>query len=202
MASTGRDASEGRRGGPSGAPTIAYHRPVTDAGAHLHLVPRPRRGARRAAATLRRARRAAVHRRPPGVRAVVQAAAPRARVTSRSSWRRQARPPVAAHAAPRPDDPQGRGGPDRRAGDDDAAAVHGFRDRLDAASGFQSAQFRELEAVLGRRDRAALAAYAEGSPARRAIADAMARPLAVRLVPPVPRRPRLRGARCGAAIVT
>ena len=28
----------------------------------------------------------------------------------------------------------------------------GFRGRLDAASGFQSAQFRELEAVLGRRD--------------------------------------------------
>src|SRR5206468_1477390 len=27
-----------------------------------------------------------------------------------------------------------------------------FRTRLDAASGFQSAQFRELEAVLGRRD--------------------------------------------------
>ena len=30
MASTGRDASEGQRGGPSGAPTIAYHRPVTE----------------------------------------------------------------------------------------------------------------------------------------------------------------------------
>ncbi|MEL0148495.1 MAG: tryptophan 2,3-dioxygenase family protein, partial [Actinomycetota bacterium] len=27
-----------------------------------------------------------------------------------------------------------------------------FRDRLESASGFQSAQFRELEAVLGRRD--------------------------------------------------
>ena len=51
-----------------------------------------------------------------------------------------------------------------------------FRHRLDAASGFQSAQFRQLEAVLGRRDEGALAAYAEGSPARRAIADAMARP--------------------------
>ncbi len=51
-----------------------------------------------------------------------------------------------------------------------------FRHRLDAASGFQSAQFRQLEAVLGRRDEGALAAYAEGSPAHRAIADAMARP--------------------------
>jgi tryptophan 2,3-dioxygenase len=38
-----------------------------------------------------------------------------------------------------------------------------FRDRLESASGFQSAQFRELEAVLGRRDRAVLHAYEEGS---------------------------------------
>jgi tryptophan 2,3-dioxygenase len=38
-----------------------------------------------------------------------------------------------------------------------------FRDRLESASGFQSAQFRELEAVLGRRDRTVLAAYEEGS---------------------------------------
>jgi tryptophan 2,3-dioxygenase len=52
----------------------------------------------------------------------------------------------------------------------------GFRNRLDAASGFQSAQFRELEAVLGRRDPAMLDAYASDSPARARIADAMARP--------------------------
>jgi len=32
-----------------------------------------------------------------------------------------------------------------------------FRDRLGASSGFQSAQFREVEAILGRRDRAAAA---------------------------------------------
>ena len=51
-----------------------------------------------------------------------------------------------------------------------------FRDRLDAASGFQSAQFRELEAVLGRRDRAVLAPYAEGSAQRERIEAAMARP--------------------------
>jgi tryptophan 2,3-dioxygenase len=50
-----------------------------------------------------------------------------------------------------------------------------FRARLDSASGFQSAQFRELEAVLGRRDEGALAAYAEDSPARARIAAAMAR---------------------------
>jgi tryptophan 2,3-dioxygenase len=51
-----------------------------------------------------------------------------------------------------------------------------FRGRLDAASGFQSAQFRVLEAVLGRRDEQMLAPYAEGSGERDAIAAAMARP--------------------------
>jgi tryptophan 2,3-dioxygenase len=51
-----------------------------------------------------------------------------------------------------------------------------FRNRLDSASGFQSAQFRELEAVLGARDRSVLDAYPEGSAGRRAIAAAMSRP--------------------------
>jgi len=51
----------------------------------------------------------------------------------------------------------------------------GFRDRLAAASGFQSAQFRELEAVLGRRDRGVLADHPPG-PARDRIAAAMERP--------------------------
>ena len=51
-----------------------------------------------------------------------------------------------------------------------------FRTRLEAASGFQSAQFRELEAVLGRRDAGAFEHYPEGSPARERIAAAMARP--------------------------
>src|SRR5919202_1865384 len=50
-----------------------------------------------------------------------------------------------------------------------------FRTRLEAASGFQSAQFRELEAILGRRDEAALEAYAEDSPDRERIAAAMGR---------------------------
>jgi tryptophan 2,3-dioxygenase len=52
----------------------------------------------------------------------------------------------------------------------------GFRDRLDAASGFQSAQFRELEAVLGRRDRGVLRHHPPGGPAEKRIAAAMARP--------------------------
>ncbi|WP_084467955.1 tryptophan 2,3-dioxygenase [Actinokineospora inagensis] len=51
-----------------------------------------------------------------------------------------------------------------------------FRARLDASSGFQSAQFRELEAVLGRRDRRAFAHYPEGGEQRARIAGAMSRP--------------------------
>jgi tryptophan 2,3-dioxygenase len=51
-----------------------------------------------------------------------------------------------------------------------------FRDRLDASSGFQSWQFRQLEAVLGRRDPAVFEHYPAGSDARAAIETAMARP--------------------------
>jgi tryptophan 2,3-dioxygenase len=51
-----------------------------------------------------------------------------------------------------------------------------FRDRLEAASGFQSAQFRELEALLGRRDESVLHHYPEDSPERARIAATMARP--------------------------
>ena len=62
-----------------------------------------------------------------------------------------------------------------------------FRERLTSASGFQSAQFRELEAVLGRRDQAGKDAdkssgmgmaehLAPGSKARARVEDAMARP--------------------------
>ena len=50
-----------------------------------------------------------------------------------------------------------------------------FRDRLESASGFQSAQFRELEAVLGRRDRKVLRAYDEGSDSYRLIEAALER---------------------------
>jgi tryptophan 2,3-dioxygenase len=51
-----------------------------------------------------------------------------------------------------------------------------FRARLDASSGFQSAQFRELEAVLGRRDATVFEHYPVGSQERARIADAMNRP--------------------------
>jgi tryptophan 2,3-dioxygenase len=52
----------------------------------------------------------------------------------------------------------------------------GFRGRLEASSGFQSAQFRELEAVLGRRDPRVFQHYPEEIPARERIAAAMSRP--------------------------
>lgn len=51
-----------------------------------------------------------------------------------------------------------------------------FRARLDAASGFQSAQFRELEAVLGRRAPEMLAPYPADSVEQARIAAAMSRP--------------------------
>jgi tryptophan 2,3-dioxygenase len=50
-----------------------------------------------------------------------------------------------------------------------------FRDRLESASGFQSAQFRELEAVLGKREPSAPVAHPEGSVGRARIEAAQAR---------------------------
>jgi tryptophan 2,3-dioxygenase len=51
-----------------------------------------------------------------------------------------------------------------------------FRERLDESSGFQSGQFRELEAVLGRRDKRMLGPYDKGSDAHARITAAMGRP--------------------------
>jgi len=51
-----------------------------------------------------------------------------------------------------------------------------FRERLESASGFQSGQFRELEAILGRRDPGVLRAYHEGSVDRDRVHAAMTRP--------------------------
>jgi tryptophan 2,3-dioxygenase len=51
-----------------------------------------------------------------------------------------------------------------------------FRERLESSSGFQSAQFRQVEAVLGRRDRSVLEFYPADSEERAAIARAMAAP--------------------------
>lgn len=51
-----------------------------------------------------------------------------------------------------------------------------FRDRLAASSGFQSTQFRVLEAVLGRRDSRVFEHYPPGSHDRAVIADAMSTP--------------------------
>ena len=51
-----------------------------------------------------------------------------------------------------------------------------FRARLDASSGFQSAQFRRLEALLGRRDERVLAAYRPGSAEHEAITEQLGKP--------------------------
>jgi len=51
-----------------------------------------------------------------------------------------------------------------------------FRNRLDAASGFQSAQFREIEIVLGRRDSSVLANFTPGSVEHRQLSVALSRP--------------------------
>jgi len=51
-----------------------------------------------------------------------------------------------------------------------------FRDWLGSSSGFESAQFRELEAVLGRRDPMMVARCPEGSQERERISAAMSRP--------------------------
>ncbi len=52
----------------------------------------------------------------------------------------------------------------------------GFRGRLDASSGFQSAQFRVFEAVLGRRDPGVLDAYHGESPSHATISAALREP--------------------------
>jgi tryptophan 2,3-dioxygenase len=51
-----------------------------------------------------------------------------------------------------------------------------FRERLESASGFQSGQFRELEAILGRRDAGVMEAYHEGSVDHERVKAAMTRP--------------------------
>jgi tryptophan 2,3-dioxygenase len=52
----------------------------------------------------------------------------------------------------------------------------GFRHRLETASGFQSSQFREFEALFGRRDPAMLTSYEPGSDEYERIAAEMRRP--------------------------
>jgi tryptophan 2,3-dioxygenase len=51
-----------------------------------------------------------------------------------------------------------------------------FRELLESSSGFQSGQFRELEAILGRRDRGVLTAYHQGSVDYEKVEAAMQRP--------------------------
>jgi tryptophan 2,3-dioxygenase len=51
-----------------------------------------------------------------------------------------------------------------------------FRERLESSSGFQSGQFRELEAILGRRDPGVLTAYHEQSPDYERVKAALEQP--------------------------
>ena len=51
-----------------------------------------------------------------------------------------------------------------------------FRERLEAASGFQSDQFRQLEFALGRKSRGAITRFAEQSRARAALEQRYTRP--------------------------
>ena len=51
-----------------------------------------------------------------------------------------------------------------------------FRTRLEAASGFQSDQFRQLEFVLGNKSKAAIDRFGEGTRARRALEQRYSRP--------------------------
>ena len=65
-----------------------------------------------------------------------------------------------------------------------------FRDRLDSASGFQSAGFRAIEAMLGSRDSAAVDAQPEGSAGRRSVTEAQAAIVGLGVVPRLSRRAR------------
>ena len=55
-----------------------------------------------------------------------------------------------------------------------------FRERLESSSGFQSGQFRELEAILGLRDPGVLTAYHEGSVDHGKVKAALERPSTTR----------------------
>src|SRR5216117_3905079 len=51
-----------------------------------------------------------------------------------------------------------------------------FRDRLESGSGFQSAQFREIEFILGKKGRPSFERYPEGSENRQSIETRFAQP--------------------------
>src|SRR5436190_23185775 len=55
-------------------------------------------------------------------------------------------------------------------------SFNSFRHRLDTASGFESAQFRELELRLGHKRESAAARYPEGSEERRRLDELMGQP--------------------------
>ena len=73
-----------------------------------------------------------------------------------------------------------------------------FRERLEAASGFQSDQFRQLEFVLGRKSRAGDRAVCRRQPRAHGARGALRAADAVGRVPALPRARGLRGAGSGA----
>ena len=103
--------------------------------------------------------------------------------------------PRAAHAEADPDDPQGDGRAARHPRDDDAAGVSAASaQRLEAASGFQSDQFRQIEFLLGAKSEPAIARFPEGSRARAGARAPVSRADAVGRVPALPVARGLRGA--------
>ena len=65
-----------------------------------------------------------------------------------------------------------------------------FRSRLEAASGFQSDQFRQIEFVLGAKSESAIARFPAGQPRPGGARTAIPRADAVGRVPPLPRHAR------------
>ena len=145
---------------------------------HLRVVSRPRRAARAPAPALasRAPRRAAVHRRASGERAVVQGAAPRAGGARRAARaRRRPRQRVRAQADQRAD--EHRDGAAVGARHPAAAPVRAsFAGYLGSSSGSQSAQFRAIEAASGLREPQFLAALAEHGDPPEIVSAWLARP--------------------------
>ena len=67
-----------------------------------------------------------------------------------------------------------------------------FRQRLEAASGFQSDQFRQLEFVLGNKSQAAIDRFADGTRARQALEERYRHTDVVGCVPEISLARRLR----------
>ena len=123
------------------------------AGPDLHLLPAPGRapGLPGAGVGGARARRAALHRHAPGLRALVQGAAARVRAPPAApGGRRRRAPPAPLQADPHHLEDGGRA--DRRAGDDDSARLRVVPGPAGVGVRLPVGPVPAVEAVLGRRD--------------------------------------------------